>query len=97
MAQKCRFPQGMSAGGGNEQTLEQGNLTVRGNKIHHIANWKRTYQAAISFSGSGNVYADNEVGFAPHTCMTGADTDRNVSKETLDPFMNVYVSVLSLS
>ena len=38
--------------------IAAGNITVRGNNIHHIALWKRTYQAAISFSGSGNVYED---------------------------------------
>ena len=62
---------GVSAGGGTSRPLVPGNLTVRGNHIHHIANWKRTYQAAIGFSGSGNIYSDNTVGFAPHTCMTG--------------------------
>ena len=33
----------------------QGNMTVRANTIHHIALWKRTYQPAIRFGGSGYV------------------------------------------
>jgi hypothetical protein len=34
---------GVSTSGGNQKTLDPGNITVRGNNIHHIALWKRTY------------------------------------------------------
>lgn len=75
---------GLGASGGNPKTLQPGNITVRGNHIHHIALWKRTYQPAISFSGSGNIYSDNTVGFAPHTCMTGGGTNLSFYGNTLD-------------
>ena len=75
---------GMSAGGGVDHKPTPGNLTVRGNKIHHIGNWKRTYMPAIRFSGSGNLYADNVVSHAPHTCMTGGGTNLTFEGNTLD-------------
>jgi hypothetical protein len=42
---------GMSATGGDPKTLAPGNITVRGNTIHHIGLWKRTYMPAIAFGG----------------------------------------------
>ena len=42
---------GMSASGGDARTLAPGNITVRGNAIHHIGLWKRTYMPAIAFGG----------------------------------------------
>lgn len=69
---------GVAADGGHSRPLIPGNVTVKGNHIHHIANWKRTYMAAIHFGGSGNIYADNTVGFAPHTCMTGGGVNQRL-------------------
>ena len=39
---------------------------------------------AIRFSGSGNVYAENVVSHAPHTCMTGGGTNLTFEGNTLD-------------
>eukprot|EP01050_Picozoa_sp_SAG11_P002562 SAG11_NODE_131_length_15487_cov_5.744996_8_plen_539_part_00 len=75
---------GVSAHGGDDRTASPGNVTVRANRIHHIALWKRTYQPAIRFAGSGNVYADNRVGFAPHTCMTGGGVNLSFTGNTID-------------
>lgn len=75
---------GVSAHGGDDRTSSPGNVTVRANHIHHIALWKRTYQPAIRFAGSGNIYADNVVGFAPHTCMTGGGVNLSFTGNTID-------------
>ena len=75
---------GVTATGGVAAELVAGNITVRGNHIHHIATWKRTYQPAIRFGGSGNTYADNNVGFAPHTCMTGGGVNLSFTGNTID-------------
>ncbi len=75
---------GVSAHGGDDRTSSPGNVTVRANHIHHIALWKRTYQPAIRFAGSGNIYADNTVGFAPHTCMAGGGVNLSFTGNTID-------------
>jgi hypothetical protein len=38
----------------------------------------------LRFGGSGNVYADNAVGFAPHTCLTGGGTNLSFEGNTID-------------
>jgi hypothetical protein len=75
---------GVSAKGGDARHLIAGNVTVRGNHIHDIALWKRTYQPAIRFGGSGNNYVDNNVGFAPHTCLTGGGVNLSFTGNTID-------------
>ena len=75
---------GVSASGGNGRKLIPGNITVRNNRIHHTALWKRTYMPAIGFGGSGNLYADNSVAFAPHTCLTGGGVNLTFSGNTID-------------
>ena len=75
---------GLSTSGGDPRRYTAGNLTIRGNNIHHVALWKRTYQAPISFSGCGNVYQDNTVSFVPHTCIDGVGTNMTFSGNTLD-------------
>jgi hypothetical protein len=75
---------GVHASGGLSRPLVPGNISVRGNYVHHIAQWKRTYQAAISFGGSGNTYSDNTVGFAPHTCMTGGGVNLSFTGNLFD-------------
>jgi hypothetical protein len=44
---------GLSTVGGDGRTLRAGNLVIRNNRVHHVATWKRTYQAPISFEGEG--------------------------------------------
>ena len=37
----------------------------------HYANWKRTYQPAISWEGVGNKFTYNFISHAPHTGILG--------------------------
>lgn len=75
---------GLSTVGGDPHSYTAGNLQIRHNRINNVALWKRTYQAPISFSGCGNVYADNVVSFVPHTCIDGVGTNMTFSGNTLD-------------
>ena len=48
VAGRCK---GLSAEGGNPAQYKAGGLLIRGNTIERVAQWKRTYQPPISFSG----------------------------------------------
>jgi hypothetical protein len=75
---------GLRTTGGNGRKFIAGNLTIRNNHVHHVAQWKRTYQPPISFSGCGNVYQDNVVASVPHACITGVGTNMSFNGNTLD-------------
>ena len=62
---------GIRASGGNASTLRAGNVTVEGNVVTRHANWKRSYQPGIFWSGVSNRFLSNTVSGAPHNCMLG--------------------------
>ena len=75
---------GLSAEGGNPAQYKAGGLLIRGNTIERVAQWKRTYQPPISFSGCGNVFEENKVGHVPHTCITGVGVNMTFRDNTID-------------
>eukprot|EP01043_Picozoa_sp_COSAG02_P027177 COSAG02_NODE_1590_length_11791_cov_24.350239_2_plen_574_part_00 len=75
---------GLTTSGGNPAQLKPGNIEIIENTIEKVAQWKRTYQPPIAFSGSGNVYRGNRVGQVPHTCITGAGTNLSFSENVID-------------
>ena len=57
---------GISVKGGLHRSLTRGDNLVRGNEIHHYAQWYRTYQPGILWAGVGNTYSLNHIHDAPH-------------------------------
>ena len=54
-----------------QKSLTRGNNLLTKSAISHYAQWKRTYQPAISWEGVGNKYTYNSVSYAPHTGILG--------------------------
>jgi hypothetical protein len=65
----------VSVSGGDEKSLVRGEMTVGSNNISFFALWKRTYQAAVAFSGVGNYVVNNTISNGPHTGITGGGND----------------------
>lgn len=67
---RCEIYQTGDAGivisGGDRATLKPGGHEVTDNHIHHIAQWSKTYQPAVSVSGVGNRIAHNLIHDGPH-------------------------------
>ena len=82
---------GLQTSGGNPQRYEAGGLLVKDNVIERVAQWKRTYQAPISFSGCGNTYEGNRVGFVPHTCITGVGVNMSFSGASPARFARIII------
>jgi len=59
------------ATGGVAQTLQAGGLVVADNHIHHMAQWKRSYQPGVFWLGVNNTFLRNTVQYSPHNCFTG--------------------------
>lgn len=57
---------GVSVKGGLHRSLTRGDNLVKGNEIHHYAQWYRTYQPGILWAGVGNTYSLNHIHDAPH-------------------------------
>ena len=59
---------GVTLDGGYIPTLEPGlNFALR-NRIHHMANFKRTYQPGLHWSGVNNTMSHNYISDGPHNC-----------------------------
>merc|ERR1711994_777166 len=55
--------------------LVAGNNTVRDSEVRYHGEWKRTYQPGFRFSGVGNQWISNYVGYGPHQGFTGSCND----------------------
>lgn len=66
---------GITLAGGNITTLEPGlNYALR-NRIHHMANFKRTYQPGLHWSGVNNTMSHNYISDGPHNCILGGGNE----------------------
>jgi len=66
---------GVTLSGGNITTLEPGlNFALR-NRIHHMANFKRTYQPGLHWSGVNNTMSHNYISDGPHNCILGGGNE----------------------
>ena len=66
---------GVTLSGGNVTTLEPGlNFALR-NRIHHMANFKRTYQPGLHWSGVNNTMSHNYISDGPHNCVLGGGNE----------------------
>ncbi|XP_065903276.1 uncharacterized protein [Dysidea avara] len=66
---------GIDVSGGDQKSLTRGNNLLTKCSISHYANWKRTYQPAIGWSGVGNNFTFNYISDAPHTGILGGGND----------------------
>ena len=57
-----------------QKSLTRGNNLLTKSTVSHYAQWKRTYQPAISWEGVGNNYTYNSILNAPHTGILGGGT-----------------------
>ena len=65
----CR---GITVTAGDTLSLRSGDSSFVNNHIHHVAQWKRTYQAAIEFQTMGCDFINNTIRVSPHNCVDGA-------------------------
>ena len=66
---------GVTLGGGDFETLTPGlNFALR-NHIHHMANFKRTYQPGLHWSGVNNTVSYNYISDGPHNCVLGGGNE----------------------
>ena len=77
----CR---GITVTSGKSVSLERGNSSFRNNVIHHVAQWKRTYQAGIEWQTTGCEFLNNTIAVSPHNCVDGAGVDNKWIGNTLD-------------
>lgn len=61
--------------GGDRATLTPGKHSATNNRIHHIAEWSRTYQPGVRLEGVGHRVAHNLIHHSPHNgiLMNGND------------------------
>jgi hypothetical protein len=52
--------------GGDRKTLTPGSHSATNNRIHHIAEWSRTYQPGVRLEGVGHRVAHNLIHHSPH-------------------------------
>eukprot|EP01052_Picozoa_sp_SAG31_P026426 SAG31_NODE_2393_length_5793_cov_18.326484_6_plen_465_part_00 len=62
---------GAVVSGGNFTTLEPGLNFARGNSIHDVSNYKRSYQPGLLWAGVNNTYKWNHISEGPHNCILG--------------------------
>ena len=65
----------VSVKGGLHQSLTRGGNQVTWNKIHHYAQWARTYRPGILWAGVGNTYSHNHIHDAPHVGILGGGNE----------------------
>ena len=62
---------GAVVSGGNFTTLKPGNNYALNNRIHDMANYKRSYQPGLLWAGVNNSYSWNHISDGPHNCILG--------------------------
>ena len=62
---------GAIVSGGNFTTLKPGNNYALKNRIHDMANYKRSYQPGLLWAGVNNSYSWNHISDGPHNCILG--------------------------
>ena len=81
---------GVTLDGGYIPTLEPGlNFALR-NRIHHMANFKRTYQPGLHWSGVNNTMSHNYISDGPHNC-----TAQTCPAESAEPCVEYLATHLS--
>jgi hypothetical protein len=68
---------------GAREGLVPGNCVVSGSTVRRYAQFSRTYQAGLAWSGVKNLFADNVFSDAPHTGILGMGNDNVFSGNTL--------------
>jgi hypothetical protein len=61
--------------GGDRPTLSPAGHAALNNRIHHIAEWSKTYQPGIRIAGVGHRVAHNLIHDAPHTAILLSGND----------------------
>eukprot|EP01052_Picozoa_sp_SAG31_P013314 SAG31_NODE_798_length_12027_cov_8.190057_8_plen_745_part_00 len=72
---------------GNMRTLSPGNCTINGTWISAVALYKRSYSAAIQWSGVANTFSRNLIQNAPHNCVNGGG---NIAEPDVGAVDNVF-------
>jgi hypothetical protein len=66
---------GLTLSGGEFETLTPGHNWALRNHIHHMANFKRTYQPGLHWSGVNNKFSHNYISNGPHNCVLGGGNE----------------------
>ncbi len=74
---------GISCSGGNRSTLTPSGNVVKGNIIHDIAYWHKTYLAGIELNGVGIQVYQNRIYDVPHFAIVFQGNDHIIEKNTI--------------
>jgi parallel beta-helix repeat protein len=73
----------VSANGGNTQTLQTSNVTIRDSELFGYGRWVRSYSAGVHFGGGGVNVFHNKIHSAPHTGLLGYGVLHTFTQNTL--------------
>lgn len=74
---------GISLSGGDRTTLTPARLTAENNHIHDYSRWCRTYRAAVSVGGVGNIVRHNLIHDGPHNAIQLSGNDHLIEYNEL--------------
>ena len=74
---------GISMSGGDRKTLTPARLLAENNHIHDYSRWCRTYRAAVSVGGVGNIVRHNLIHDGPHNAIQLGGNDHLIEYNEL--------------
>eukprot|EP01047_Picozoa_sp_COSAG01_P025985 COSAG01_NODE_1658_length_9590_cov_6.038984_4_plen_563_part_00 len=78
---------GVKVACGDMRTLSPGHCNISGNMISEVALYKRSYSAAIQWSGVANTFSGNSLQNAPHNCVNGGG---NIAEPDVGAVGNIF-------